>query len=180
MVCNCSKLFLKEKLEDMGLYVKEISLGKIKIIQSSDYVSHEKINSMLNRYGFDLIHSREDRIIEDIKIAVIELIHHSNNVDSIIRKSDYLVEKLGLSYQYMSKVFSEHQHTTLEKYIIHQKVERIKHLIDSEEFTLSEISYMMDYSSVQYLSNQFKSITGITVSQYKESDRTYKVPIDQI
>jgi len=80
----------------------------------------------------------------------------------------------------MSKVFSEHQHTTLEKYIIHQKVERIKHLIDSEEFTLSEISYMMDYSSVQYLSNQFKSITGITVSQYKESDRTSKVPIDQI
>ena len=106
--------------------------------------------------------------------------HHLNNVDSIVRKSDYLVEKLGLSYQYLSKIFSEHEHHTLEKYIILQKIERIKHLLDSEEFTLSEIAYRMDYSSVQYLSNQFKSITGMTVSEYKESDRSSKRGIESL
>lgn len=180
MVCSSCKLLLKEKFEELGLIVKDISLGKVKVVQPEKAVSHEIINDMLIRYGFELVHNREDRIVGELKIAVIELIHHLNNVDSIVRKSDYIVEKLGLSYQYLSKVFSEHEHQTLEKYVILQKVERIKNLIDSDEFTLSEISYMMDYSSVQYLSNQFKSITGMTVSQYKESDRSSKRAIDQI
>jgi len=180
MVCNCCKLFLKEKLEGMDLRVMEISLGKIRIVHPEKPVSREAINNMLMTYGFELAHNREEQLVSEIKLAVIELIHHLNNVDSIVRKSDYIVEKLGMSYPYLSKVFSEHEHQTLEKYIILQKIERIKHLIDSEEFTLSEISYMMDYSSVQYLSNQFKSVTGITVSQYKESDRSLKTPIDEI
>jgi AraC family transcriptional regulator len=180
MVCNCTKLFLKEKFESLGLTVIEISLGKVKLINPLKKVTQESISSMLNYYGFELIQSREDRIVEETKIAVIELVHQLNNVDSIIRKSDYIVEKLGLSYQYISKVFSEHEHQTLERYIINQKVERIKHLIDSDEFTLSEIAFMMDYSSVQYLSNQFKTITGMTVSQYKESDKTSKQGIEQL
>ncbi len=171
MVCSNCKLLLKEKFEELGLVVREISLGKACIIHPEKIVSHEIINNMLVRYGFELSHSKEDRIVDQVKIAVIELIHHMNNVDSIVRKSDYIVEKLGLSYQYLSKVFSEHEHQTLEKYVINQKIERIKNLIDNGEFTLSEIAYMMDYSSVQYLSNQFKAITGMTVSQYKESDR---------
>jgi len=180
MVCNCCKMFLREKFEELGLKVIEISLGKVQLVHPSTFVSHETINAMLARYGFELAYNREDRIVEEIKVAVIELIHHLNNVDSIVRKSDYLVEKLGLSYQYISKVFSEHENRTLESYIILQKIERVKQLIDSDEFSLCEISYMMDYSSVQYLSNQFKSITGMTVSQYKESDRSSKVAIDQI
>jgi len=180
MVCSSCKLLLKEKFEELGLVVRDISLGKISVVHPGKIISHETINNMLVRYGFELVHNREDRIVAELKIAVIELIHHLNNVDSIVRKSDYIVEKLGLSYQYLSKVFSEHEHQTLEKYMILQKIERIKNLIDSDEFTLSEISYMMDYSSVQYLSNQFKSITGMTVSQYKESDRSSKRAIDQI
>jgi AraC-like DNA-binding protein len=103
-----------------------------------------------------------------------------NNVDSIARKSDYLVEKTGLSYPYLSRIFSNHEHITLEKYIILNKIERIKELIDQEELTLSEIAFNMDYSSVQYLSNQFKQMTGMTVSDYKESDRSSKIPIDQL
>jgi AraC-like DNA-binding protein len=180
MLCSSCKIFLKEKFEELGLVVKEISLGKVRIIQPASFVSHETINNMLIRYGFGILNNREDRLVGEIKIAVIELIHHLNNLDSIVRKSDYIVEKLGLSYQYLSKVFSEHENQTLEKYIIVQKIERVKHLIDSEEFTLSEIAFMMDYSSVQYLSNQFKLITNMTVSQYKNSDRSSKVPIDQV
>ena len=180
MACNCCMLLVREKMEELGLVVKDISLGKISVGYGETRVSREAVSAMLNRYGLDLVHSREDKLVEQIKIAVVELIHHLNNVDSIVRKSDYLVEKTGLSYPYLSKVFSEHEHQTLEKYIIAQKIERIKHLIDSEEYSLGEIAYMMDYSSVQYLSNQFKSVTGMTVTEYKSGDRTRKNPIDRL
>jgi len=111
---------------------------------------------------------------------VIELVHHMNNMDSIVRKSEYLVEKTGLSYAYLSRIFSSQEHITLERFIILHKIERIKELIDQEELTLSEIAFIMDYSSVQYLSNQFKHYTGMTVSEYRESDRSSKKSIDQL
>lgn len=167
MVCDCCKLFLREKLENAGIAVHEISLGKARISYNGAKITHEQINTILNKYGFSLLEKKEDRLVSEIKIAVIELIHHLNNVNSIVRKSDYLVEKLGFSYPYLSKIFTEHENHTLEHFIIRQKIERIKHLLIEEEYTLSEIAYMMDYSSVQYLSNQFKKITGITVSQFK-------------
>ena len=180
MVCNCARIILREKLEEKGTIVHDITLGKIKITYNTNTFSKTEFIPLLHHYGFDLIDNKEDKIVEDIRIAVIELIHQLNNVNSIVRKSDYIVEKLGFSYQYLSRLFSEHENITLEKYIILQKIERIKHLLDSEEYTLSEIAYMMDYSSVQYLSNQFKHVTGLTVSQYKKSNDRLKTPIDEI
>lgn len=180
MVCSCCKIFLQEKLEDSGVIVHEISLGKARISFNKKVITREGIKAILKKYGFDLLVNKEDKLVADIKLAVVELIHHLNNVNSIVRKSDYIVEKLGFSYQYLSKTFSEHQHITLEKFIIAQKIERIKHMLDNDEYSLSEIAYMMDYSSVQYLSNQFKKMTGITVSQYKLGDEVGKNPIDEI
>ena len=160
--------------------MEEISLGRAKLTYDEKAISMDDIRKVLNDLGTDLIETREKRIVEEIKLAIIELIHHMNNVDSMVRKSEYLVEKLGLSYSYLSRIFSTHENITLEKYIILNKIERIKELIDQDEFTLSEISFMMDYSSVQYLSNQFKHITGMTVSEYKDSDRSSKKPIDNL
>lgn len=180
MVCSCCKIFLQEKLEASGVIVHEMSLGKARISFDNKNISLDAIKAILKRYGFDLLVNKEEKLVSDIKVAVIELIHHLNNVNSIVRKSDYIVEKLGFSYQYLSKTFSEHEHMTLEKYIIAQKIERIKHMIDNDEYSLSEIAYMMDYSSVQYLSNQFKKMTGITVSQYKMGNEVGKKPIDEI
>ena len=108
-------------------------------------------------------------MVEQIKLAVIELIHYYNNANSLIRNSDYLVEKLGYTYQYLSSIFSKHENITLEKYIIVQKIEKAKELLEFENYTLSEISFMMGYSSVQYLSNQFRQITGVSVSDYKKA-----------
>jgi len=119
-------------------------------------------------------------MVEKIKLSVIELVHLMNNVDSIARKSDYLVEKLGLSFQYLSKIFSAHEPITLEKFIILHKIERTKELIDSNDYTLSEIAFMMDYSSVQHLSTQFKNITGISVTEYKQSEYHDKKGMDII
>ena len=180
MVCQCCLRVIREELEKAGVVVDEISMGKAVISYDAAQVTMEDIRQVLQLLGTDLIESREHRLVEEIKMGVIELIHQMNNVDSIVRKSEYLVEKTGLSYPYLSRIFSAHEHITLEKYIILNKIERIKELIDQEEFTLSEIAFMMDYSSVQYLSNQFKQATGMTVSEYRESDRSSKKSLDRL
>ena len=180
MVCQCCLRVISQELESAGVTVNEIILGKANVSFDPEKVSMEKIRSLLNDLGTDLIEGREHQLVEEIKLAVVELIHQMNNVDSIVRKSEYLVEKIGLSFAYLSRIFSSHEQITLEKFIILHKIERIKELIDQDEFTLSEIAFMMDYSSVQYLSNQFKHITGMTVSEYKESDRLSKKPIDKL
>ncbi len=180
MLCLCCLRVIREEFEKAGLVVNDIRLGKATISYDPVKVSMEDVRAILTGLGSDLIDTREHRLVEEIKRAVVELIHQMNNVDSIVRKSDYLVEKTGLSYTYLSRIFSSHEHITLEKFIILHKIERIKELIDQEELTLSEIAFIMDYSSVQYLSNQFKHMTGMTVSEYKESDRSSKKPIDQL
>ena len=180
MVCQCCLRVIREELEAAGVGVEEISLGRAKIHYDPGKITMEGVRAILVNLGADLIETRETRLVEEIKLAVVELIHHMNNVDSIVRKSEYLVEKTGLSYAYLSRIFSNHEHITLERFVILHKIERIKELIDQEELTLSEIAFIMDYSSVQYLSNQFKHMTGMTVSEYKESDRSSKKPIDRL
>ncbi len=180
MVCQCCLKLIRQELEQAGVEVREITLGRATISYDPERVTLEDIRGVLNELGTDLIETRESMLVEEIKVAVIELIHQMNNVDSIVRKSEYLVEKTGLSYPYLSRIFSSHEDLTLEKFIILHKIERIKELIDQEELTLSELAFMMDYNSVQYLSTQFKYVTGITVSEYKESDRSSKRPIDKL
>ena len=180
MVCNCCTIYLKEKFEKAGITVHEISLGKAKITYSNSEFNFDSIDKLVIKHGFSLLKNKDDKLVSEIKVAIIELVHHLNNVNSIVRKSDYLVEKLGYSYPHLSKVFSENENSTLEKYIINQKIERIKHMLDEEEYSLSEIAYMMDYSSVQYLSNQFKKITGITVTHYKSGSEISKKGIDEL
>ncbi len=180
MISNCCCVLLRERLEAAGIGVEQVQLGKAVVSYPANSRKRELISGILSGIGLDLIEGREEVLVEQIKQAVIELIHHMNNVDSIVRKSDYLVEKLGYSYPYLSKIFHAQEPVTLERYIILQKIERIKRLIDNEEFTLSEIAFMMDYSSVQYLSSQFRRVTGMTVSEYKLSDRSSKKSLDRI
>ncbi|MFC2112244.1 helix-turn-helix domain-containing protein [Bacteroidota bacterium] len=180
MVSNCCSILVRERLEQAGFKVQHVQLGQAVISYPRNGTMRKKIPGILSEIGLDLIESREEVLVEHIKQAVIELIHHMNNVDSVVRKSDYLVEKLGYSYPHLSKLFHAHEPVTLERYIILQKIERIKQLIDNDEFTLSEIAFMMDYSSVQYLSAQFHKITDMTVSDYKASDRSSKKPLDKV
>ena len=144
-----------------------IVLGRAVVLIDTGRTSLKQVNEALGRLGMGLISGREELVVEQTKQAVVDLIHRMNNVNSIVQKSEYLVGKLGMSYQQLSRLFSKHEGMTLEKYIILHKIERIKELIDQNEFTLSEIAYMMDYSSVQYLSSQFRKYAGYTVSDYK-------------
>jgi YesN/AraC family two-component response regulator len=180
MICTCCIRLLKIEFEKAGIIVLKARPGVLHVKFDSSQISLYEMELILEELGMELIKTRDHKIIEQIKTAVIELIHQSNNVDSLVRKSDYLVEKLALSYQQLSKLFSKHESITLEKYIILNKIERIKELINSNEYSLSEIAYMMDYSSVQYLSNQFKKETGMSVSDYKKSDLSIKRTLDNL
>ncbi len=174
MINDCCIRSLKRDFEDNDIKVITIKPGFAEIEYDSEKNDNQKISDILLLSGLSLLKTNEEKIAEQIKIAVQELIFEMNNVDSIVKKSEYIVEKLGYNYRYLSRLFSENEHITLEKYIIEKKIERIKQMVVEDEYSLSEIAYMMDYSSVQYLSSQFKKETGMTVSEFKEkylSDR---------
>ena len=180
MVCSCCETLLRERIERAGFTVTEIRLGEVTVNFDDEESDDKDLVQLINDLGFEIIRDKNSQLVEQIKLAVIELIHQLNNTNSIIRKSDYLVEKLGMSYQQLSKTFSQHEPVTLERFIILHKIEKIKELLDSGEYTLSEISWMMDYSSVQHLSSQFKQITGLTPSDYKKSDHSIRKSLESL
>jgi len=171
---------IENELLRINVQIIEIKLGYIFFRFDTDTTAYENVKACINQLGFEIIVSREQKLVEQIKTAVIELIHYMNNVNSIVQKSEYLVEKLNMNYRYLSRLFSKYEAVTLEKFVILNKIERIKHMIDEEEYSLSEIAYMMDYSSVQYLSNQFKKETGMSVTAYKQSDRNSKKALEEL
>ncbi len=164
---SCIKL-VRQELERTGfIEVINVSLGEAEIQLDTQVFNLDVVNEILKKNGFELLRDTNKKLVEKIKTTVIQFVFYGNNNTSLIKNSDYLSEKLQQSYQHLSKVFSETTGMTLEKYIILIKAEKIKEMISYDEYTLSEIAYFMGYSSVQYLSNQFKQITGYTVSDYK-------------
>lgn len=179
MVCDCCMIVVKNILESNQIVVESIETGKASILYNNDKTDLSEIDRILSTVGLRIIKNQDEITVDKLKQAIFDLIHRMNNVNSIVQKSDYLVEKMGISYQQLSKLFSRYHSITLEKYIILNKIERIKELIDQGEFTLTEIAYMMDYSSVHYLSNQFKKHTGFSVTDYK-SGVGKKVAVNRI
>ena len=129
--------------------------------------------------GFELIDDKKSRIIEKIKNIIIELVHHQNN-DAKTNLSDVLSSQLHHDYNYLSNLFSEIEGTTIEKYFIAQKIEKVKELLVYDELSLSEIAFRLNYSSVAYLSNQFKKVTGLTPSYYKQIRDDKRKPLDKV
>jgi len=179
MYSKCCIRLLQNILQQNGFTVSAIGLGFVDI-DFSNKKTEEDFLKILKSENFEILQDKDKIKVEQIKQAVIELIHYMNNVDSIIRKSEYLIEKMQMSYQQISRLFSKYENITLEKFIILHKIEKVKQLLENEDYTLSEISFMMDYSSVQHLSNQFKKITGYTVSEYKELKNKPQTPIEDI
>ena len=181
MVSNADVRVIKEDLERTGfIRVEKIVLGEADIQYDAQVISMEIIAAILRKDGYELISDENIQLVEKVKTAVIQLIFYGNNTNSIMRNSDFLSERLGHPYTHISKIFSERTGTTLEKYIILIKIERIKELITYNEMTLSEIAWQMGYSSVQYLSNQFKQITGYSVSEYKNLLHPERKPLSEI
>ncbi|MBC8147400.1 MAG: helix-turn-helix transcriptional regulator [Bacteroidetes bacterium] len=180
MVCNCCIKVISQDLNKLNLKIKSIKLGEILIEFNTHILKENEIEKTLENNGFEIIKDKEKIIVEQIKTSVIELVHQANYNNSIIRNSDYLVEKLEMPYQQLTSIFSKYEDATLEKFIIKHKIEKVKELIEYDELTLSEIAFQMGYSSVQYLSTQFKTITGYSVSEYKNLPDKERMPLDLI
>lgn len=183
MVCNRCVTAVQQVFENEGLHPVKVSLGEISLQEES--ISDEQLKNLdtkLLSLGFERIDDRKARLIEEIKNKIIQLIHHTNEVDRKHNWSVILAEEMHYEYNYLSNLFSSVEGITLEQYIIKQKIEKAKELLFYDEFNLSEIANKLGYSSVAHLSAQFKKITGLTPSELKKSRRvdSTRKPLDNI
>jgi AraC-like DNA-binding protein len=165
--CDCCHRLLRLSVQNQKFKVKNIYENQVEISFNPTVIKFGEIKKFFEELGFPPLQSKDLELLEKLKIAIHELIFEMNNADSIIQKSEYLVAKTGVSFGSLSKLFSQYENCTLERYIIKQKIEKIKSMILEDEYTLSEIAYLMDYSSVHYLSNLFKKETGYTFTEFK-------------
>lgn len=179
MVCSRCKMVVKTELEKLGLHLLAVDLGEVEILTPISKQQNSKIAQSLKLFGFELIDDKKSRIIEKIKTLIIDLVHqHNAQIDTNL--SDYLSNHLTQDYSSLSNLFSEVEDTTIEKYFINQKIERVKELLLYDELTLSEIAFQMNYSSVGYLSNQFKKVTGFSPTHYKQLKDKKRKQIEDI
>ena len=179
MVCIRCKMVVKEELRKMGLHFIIVDLGEVDVMEELSTEQREQLKTDLLNLGFELMDDKKAMLIEKIKNVIIEMVHHTE--ESIkINFSDFLSEKLNHDYTYMANLFSEAQGITIEHFIISHKVERIKELIIYAELNMTEIAYKMNYSSVAHLSNQFKKVTGLTPSHFKQMKDKRRSPIEDV
>ncbi len=179
MVSARCKTAVKQVLKSMGLHFIVVDLGEVDILENLSSQQLEELRALLSDVGFELMDDKRAILIQQIKNIVIEMVHHS---DVLIKTnfSDYLSSKLNHDYTYMANLFSEVQGTTIEHFIILHKIERIKELIMYNELNITEISYKMNYSSVAHLSNQFKKVTGLSPTHFKQLKVKKRKPIEEI
>ena len=180
MVCNRCIKVVKEELEKLGYEVKEIKLGEVTVVGKVEKNNLNGIKEKFEENGFELLDDKKARTIEKIKNTIITLIHQPEEVKLHSNYSDIIADKVGMDYNYLSALFSSMESVTIEKYIILQRIERVKELMVYNEHTLSEIAYKTGYSSVQHLSSQFKKITGLTPRHFKEIKDDKRKALDQI
>ncbi len=180
MVCDRCIAVVKQQLNQLGYEVKDISLGLAIIAPEPDEELLDNISSALKVLGFELIDKEKDHTIERIKNIIIEVIHHSDQPDQQPVFSQLLADRLRKDYHYLSRLFSSKEELTIEKFVIQQKVEKIKELLQYGELNLNQIALKMGYSSSAHLSNQFKSITGQSPSAFKLSSKNKRIPIDKV
>jgi len=179
MVCNRCIMVVHDQLTKLGLKPGFVELGKVGFHDKITSGQRELIKKTLEPLGFELIDDKRMRLIEQVKNAIIDLVHGKNNhLD--VNLSDYLAHKVHHDYSQISHLFSEIENTTVEKYFIAQKIERVKELLVYDELTLNEIADLLNYSSTAHLSAQFKKVTGLTPSHFKKIKENKRKPLDEV
>ena len=179
MVSNRCKMAVKEELKKLGLHFIVVDLGEVEIMENITMVQREQLKKVLLDSGLELMDDKKAMLIEKIKNVIIEMVHHSTE-NIKVNFSDYLSEKMNHDYTYLSNLFSEVQGTTIEQFIMSHKTERIKELIIYGELNITEIAWKMNYSSVAHLSSQFKKVTGLSPSHFKQLKDKRRNPIEEI
>ena len=172
-------MIVRLEMEKLGLYCTSIEFGRVELMGS---ISAEQINEIkiaLLQSGLELIHDKKSILIEKIKNVIVEMVHYSDG-QLKTNFSDHLSTKLNLDYTYLANIFSEVQDMTIEHFIIGHKIERVKELIVHNELNLTEISWKLHYSSVAHLSTQFKRVTGVTPSHFKQLDHREQLELDNV
>ena len=179
MVSVRCKMIVKQELQKLGLHFIIVELGEVEIMENIFGEQREQVKIALLQSGLELMDDRRSVLIEKIKNTIVETVHHKNELIKI-NFSDYLSAKLNHDYTYLANLFSEVQGTTIEQFIIAHKIERIKELIIYDELTITEIAWKMNYNSVAHLSNQFKKVTGLSPSHFKQLKVKRRSPIEEI
>ncbi|KQR71905.1 AraC family transcriptional regulator [Pedobacter sp. Leaf176] len=179
MVCNRCKMVVKAELEKLGFNPISVELGEVSFAQNISADDKKKIAEKLIHFGFELLEDKKTQIAEQIKTIIINLVHYTKEPLKV-NLSSYLSEQLRMEYAQLSAIFSEAEHQNIEKYFIAQKVEKAKEMLTYGELTLSEIAYQLNYSSVAHLSAQFKKVTGLTPSAYKNQELDKRKTLDEI
>lgn len=179
MVCTRCKMVVKSELEKIGLHPISVELGEVELNDSIDTATINQIYDVLQKFGFALIDDKKSRLIEKVKNLVIELVQELNS-ELKVNLSDYLSKHLHYEYNYISNLFSEVEGTTIEKYFIAQKIEKVKELLMYDELSLSEIAFRLNYSSVAHLSSQFKKVSGFAPSHIKRIKGNKRTPLDEL
>lgn len=179
MVCNRCIMVVEDILRKNGHTPLHTELGKVCLAEKLTEEELGKIRHLLEDVGFELIDNKRQRLLEQIKQEIIKLIYYPHK-ELKTNLSDYLADKCHTDYSSLSKLFSEATGTTIEKYVINQKIERGKELLIYDELSLNEISELLHYSSTAHLSSQFKNITGMTPSQFKKQKGQLRKPLDRI
>ena len=181
MVCNRCIKVVREELEKLNFDVRSVALGEAILSETPSQSQFNDIRKVLEDNGFELIEDKKAQTIEQIKLIVLKLVRNDAEENPLnMNYSEYLVDEIGLDYHYLSSLFSSVENITIEQYIILHKIERAKELLKYGELTLSEIAYKLGYSSVQHLSNQFKKVTGLNASQFKNLTENIRKPLDKL
>ena len=179
MVCDRCKKAVEQVLKDIGLTPERIDLGEVWVIDVPTEAQLAQLKTRLEALGFELLDDQRQQMIERMKTAIIALVHHHQG-NKTLNLSVYLSQLLHRDYSALSKLFSEVTGLTIERYFIMQRIERVKELIRYDELTLTEIAYQMNYSSVAHLSSQFRSVTGMTPTQFRFMKTAQRANLDEV
>ncbi|WGQ11113.1 AraC family transcriptional regulator [Pedobacter gandavensis] len=180
MVCDRCVMIVRQQLEQLHFEVKDITLGKVEVAPDPTAHQLQDISATMQLLGFELMDKEKDQLVEQVKNKVIELVHYSDLNEVHQSLISIIADRLDKDYAYLSRLFSDVEGLTIEKYIIQQKIEKVKELLEYGELNLNEIAYKMGYSSSAHLSAQFKSVTGLSPSKYKSSSLNKRKPLDKI
>lgn len=172
-------MVVKSELEKLGLHYNLVELGGAEILENLTVEQRMQLDAGLRKAGLELMDGRKSMIIEKIKNTIIELVHYSDQIPKT-NLSDYLSGKLNYDYTYLANLFSEVQGTTIEKFFITHKIERVKELLVYDELNLKEIAFKLHYSSVSHLSSQFKKVTGLTPSHFKQLKHKRRIALENV
>ncbi len=179
MVSLRCKMMVKEELKKMGIHYVFLDLGVVEILEEITQEQREELKTNLLKSGLELLDDNRSILIEKIKNVIIEMIHYSDELPDL-NYSDYISRKLDLDYTYLSNLFSEVKGITIQQYIINHKIERVKELLLYDELNLTEISCKLNYSSVAHLSNQFKKVTGLTPTFFKQLKQKKRITLENL